>query len=248
MCSLYFILFLLFCYLTLGISEYSELEAEEMVPVCLTGHPGAGPVSKRNEDPPRFRLSAFGKHFTLYLSPDARFLSQGLKVYHIGANDASEGTQTRVPGMPAGEPVPARHSRAGNKSDMKRTEDEDLRGCFYTGTVDRQGDSVVSVSVCDGILGWFISRGGEYHIEPKRAGDGTGRSATDRPHIIRRVSRNLSTTDVTDVSVHGRKDGPGDGESVRRRRFVSLPRFIETLVVADFSMWTFYKERTEASG
>ncbi|XP_062872668.1 A disintegrin and metalloproteinase with thrombospondin motifs 8 [Trichomycterus rosablanca] len=244
MSSLYFIVVLAFCFFTVSVSEW--FEAEEIVPICLTGRSG-GRVSKRSEDPPSFRLTAFGRNFTLNLNPDTRFLSPTLKVYHIRAQDASDALHPRSSSQ---RQVSVRDPTDGHRSVIKSTEDEDLRGCFYTGTVDFQEDSVVSVSLCHGILGSFILDGREYRIEPQRSGTGTNHSATDRPHIIKRTFRHVPSTDgilgpVDDASVHEGENSPINKESFRHRRFVSAPRFIETLVVADFSMWSFYRDQTK---
>uniref|UniRef100_A0A8B9HG51 A disintegrin and metalloproteinase with thrombospondin motifs 1 n=1 Tax=Astyanax mexicanus TaxID=7994 RepID=A0A8B9HG51_ASTMX len=162
----------------------------------------------------------------------------------------------------------------------------ELRGCFFTGTVDSSPDSLVAVSLCHGMLGSFIWQGEEFQIEPKRFGSG---SSTDQLHLLRR--RNFTRTllglkssfgpvdddghystpcpvtegkegtmkestedsletlrDDTDTEVTDSDGQHGtvidrklnEGTSSRHRRFVSVPRFVETLVVADASMYRFY--------
>uniref|UniRef100_A0A4W4E7V1 Peptidase M12B domain-containing protein n=1 Tax=Electrophorus electricus TaxID=8005 RepID=A0A4W4E7V1_ELEEL len=185
-------------------------EAEEIVPVRLTG---AGTKSGKHS---RFRLTAFGRDFTLNLTPDNSFISPTLKVYRIKTDE----------------------------------DDVELRGCFFTGTVDFRKDSVVAVSLCHGIWGSFILDGEEYQIEPRHFGSEINESSIEQLHLIKR-KRNKKTFMETSPSFGRTEDGPYLGPSVinealvsqmspRRRRFVSAPRFIETLVVADASMLRFY--------
>uniref|UniRef100_A0A3Q3XGH4 Peptidase M12B domain-containing protein n=1 Tax=Mola mola TaxID=94237 RepID=A0A3Q3XGH4_MOLML len=114
---------------------------------------------------------------------------------------------------------------------INRTEEseEQLSGCFYSGSVDEDQHSVVSVSLCSGIFGCFIT--------------------TEQLHVIRRrtFARSHRVPLLFDQAAAERNDGErfthGDGDARRerrRRRFVSAPRFIETLVVADKSMAHFY--------
>ncbi|XP_072548323.1 A disintegrin and metalloproteinase with thrombospondin motifs 8 [Salminus brasiliensis] len=293
---------------------------EEVVPVRLNG---GGRVSKRSEEHPRFSLTAFGRTFTLSLNPDSSFISPDMKLYRIKAVDlsasgASEGRE-RVRRQVAGG-IFTRPHRAVNTS---RESGEELRGCFFTGTVDSSPDSVVAVSLCHGMLGSFVSGGEEFQIEPERFGSG---SSTEQLHIIRRrnftktllgaksssgqaedghytapcpVKEEREATGGAEES-QGRLSGVGGVEgtltdrmggregtfrestetshgalrenmggrqvtrgvegtltedsldigtgierkvsdgTTRRRRFVSAPRFIETLVVADASMSRFY--------
>uniref|UniRef100_A0A8C6ZF22 ADAM metallopeptidase with thrombospondin type 1 motif 15 n=1 Tax=Nothoprocta perdicaria TaxID=30464 RepID=A0A8C6ZF22_NOTPE len=88
-----------------------------------------------------------------------------------------------------------------------------LRHCFYSGTVNGDGDSFAALSLCGGLRGAFGYRGAEYVISPlrRRAGAAASRCAVEA--------------------------GPAGG---RAKRFVSVPRYVETLVVADESMAKFH--------
>uniref|UniRef100_H3DA48 ADAM metallopeptidase with thrombospondin type 1 motif 8 n=1 Tax=Tetraodon nigroviridis TaxID=99883 RepID=H3DA48_TETNG len=132
-------------------------------------------------------MSAFGRNMTLNLVPDTSFLAPTFSVQRIRASGAAA--------------APNRSSELG----------EQLRACFYSGTVDAEADSLVAVSLCSGISGSFTTGGTEYLIRPQ-------------PHVL------------------SRRTGPG---SLRFRRFVSAPRFIETLVVADASMAYFYGDEIQ---
>lgn len=213
-------------------------ETEEIVPVRLTGRTGRR-VAKRSEDNPSFILTAFGRNFTLNLQPDTSFISPLMTVYHIRARNLSA-------------VVPERQVSVSDLTDVYTSENEtagsELQRCFFTGTVDSSDDSVVSVSLCHGIVGSFISDGDEYRIKPKRVGMGMNESATDRPHIITRqqLSKTLARIESGSSTMSGEHSNFSSGFS-RRRRFVSVPRYIETLVVADASVSSFYGEDAKAS-
>ncbi|KAI4905184.1 hypothetical protein NFI96_013898 [Prochilodus magdalenae] len=294
--------------IVLRTSVSQQVELEETLPVRLNG----GRVSKRSEEHPRFRLSAFGRNFTLNLNPDSSFISPTMKIYRITARHLS------APGVERVKRQVTNTSHFTNPLGAVNTTREsgaDLRGCFFTGTVDFSADSVVAVSLCHGMLGSFISGGEEFQIEPKRF---DSERSTQQLHVIRR--RNITETllgarrSFDPAEDAGRDRGPcsagedregrirqsaeesqaafGDdavresaeesqaafGEDAvresaeesqaaftdstvsedtesthgpprerttgnvtpRHRRFVSAPRFIETLVVADASMSRFH--------
>uniref|UniRef100_A0A673LNX7 ADAM metallopeptidase with thrombospondin type 1 motif, 15b n=1 Tax=Sinocyclocheilus rhinocerous TaxID=307959 RepID=A0A673LNX7_9TELE len=182
-----------------------SFETEETVPVRLTGRT-AGRVAKRSEEQPSFRLTAFGRNFTLNLIPDSTFISKLTDLYKT-LNQTEE------------------------------TGAELLKGCFYTGVVDSNADSIVSVSLCHGILGSFITDSKEYLIEPKLFGLGTSGKLTEQLHVIKR--RRFTKSPQVSEPLSDIRDDDQNLMS-RRRRFVSTPRFIETLVVGDASLTHFY--------
>uniref|UniRef100_A0AAR2L7V3 Peptidase M12B domain-containing protein n=1 Tax=Pygocentrus nattereri TaxID=42514 RepID=A0AAR2L7V3_PYGNA len=117
---------------------------------------------------------------------------------------------------------------------------EELRGCFYSGTVNGDLDSMVAVSLCRGIRGTFVTRGDEYFIQPTASG-----GTFSQPHVVKRRvvassretwKRDLDQAQDDDRFLTGERD---DGKR-REKRFVSSARYIETLVVADYSMTRFY--------
>uniref|UniRef100_A0A8B9HDL3 A disintegrin and metalloproteinase with thrombospondin motifs 1 n=1 Tax=Astyanax mexicanus TaxID=7994 RepID=A0A8B9HDL3_ASTMX len=191
-------------------------EVEEVVPVRLNG---GGRVSKRSEEHPRFSLTAFGRTFSLSLNPADSFISPDMKVYRIRAVDLPE----------------------SGASEGRQESGTELRGCFFTGTVDSSPDSLVAVSLCHGMLGSFIWQGEEFQIEPKRFGSG---SSTDQLHLLRRRNFTRTLLGLKKDSLETLRDDTDtevtDRTSSRHRRFVSVPRFVETLVVADASMYRFY--------
>lgn len=201
-------LVLLLCVMDAALCD--PFESEDVLPVCTRTGTG-GRLRKRSEERPGFLLRAFGKDMTLDLVPDSSFLAPSFSIQRLRA------------------------SGAAGSSSPNRTEEspEQLRGCFYSGTVDGERDSLVSVSLCSGIHGSFITGGAEYLIEPKARG-GPWPDPAGQLHVIKRRAFSGS------LRVPIRLDRAGTAPEPRRRRFVSSPRFIETLVVADPSMTHFY--------
>uniref|UniRef100_A0A6Q2ZL87 Peptidase M12B domain-containing protein n=1 Tax=Esox lucius TaxID=8010 RepID=A0A6Q2ZL87_ESOLU len=214
-------MYLKWCFLALCVIEASlseSFESEDIVPVKINGRSN-GRFWKRSEELPSFRLSAFGRDFILNLIPDNQFLSPTLMIQRIKIINTTE---------------------------------KDLRSCFYSGTVDSNHDSVVSVSLCYGILGLFVTDGDEYLIEPKGFGSGK-RISTEQLHVIKRRpprERRHGThavfdqlhdqTQVKADEISFMHEGNDTQRLLRGKRFVSAPRFIETLVVADASMTHFH--------
>lgn len=220
----------------------NPFESEDIVPVRINGRT-SGRFWKRSEEQPKFILNAFGKDMTLNLIPDTSFISptfsiQRIKARDVGAVRSALGAQ-QVTGV---------------QKFMNLTEESEgqLRSCFYSGTVDHDQHSVVSVSLCSGIFGSFITEGKEYLIQPKLSG-GLGPESTEQLHVIKRriFTKRHGVPLLFDHAAEETRAEKHDGESFthsdsdaqrepRRRRFVSAPRFIETLVVADSSMTHFY--------
>lgn len=220
----------------------TPLESEDVVPVRINGRV-SGRFWKRSEEQPRFLLRAFGKDLTLNLIPDTSFIAPSFTIQRIRARDV--GALRRAPGA---QPV------ADLQNVMNQTEESEgqLRSCFYSGNVDHDQNSVVSVSLCSGIFGSFITEGKEYLIEPKLRGS-QGPDSAELLHVIKRrtFTKSLGVPLLFDQAAAESRAEKHIGESFtrgdsdaqrepRRRRFVSAPRFIETLVVADSTMTHFY--------
>ncbi|XP_076867970.1 A disintegrin and metalloproteinase with thrombospondin motifs 8 [Brachyhypopomus gauderio] len=211
-----------------------SIESEETVPVKLSWRNRFWSRVERQT----FRITAFGQVFTLDLIPDNSFVAPTLNIQRIKANNLSailNGPQTEnIPKIV----VDSRESG------------EDLRYCFYKGTVNSDKESVVSVSLCRGIQGTFLTQGDEYFIQPVTS-DKNGRSFSQMHVIKRRVFTRNELTSKTKFD-HMTNDNhlvadsipwsreARDGNQRRERRFVSSTRYIETLVVADASMTRFY--------
>lgn len=178
-----------------------------------------------------FRLSAFKDELYLHLTRDSSFLAAG----------------DLLPGADAAPPSPSNGSA-------------DLRECFYSGDVNADPDSFAAVSLCRGVQGGFSYGGMEYFITASEDASADG-SSWNRTHVIRRRRRSggnsTSRCGVTpdanyNVSLEKYKHmrdlesgGGGFEETVlkslgRSKRFASIPRFVEVLVVADESMAKFH--------
>lgn len=183
-----------------------------------------------------FQLSAFKQEFYLHLTPDSSFLAPGT--------------------LP-----PESGSLASNAS-----ETADLRECFYSGDVNADPDSFAALSLCKGLHGGFLYNDMEYFISQGRTEDAAAasgyRNSFDRTHIIRRRRRAAhsggnftsrcgvtpdtgSTISLQKYKYMNELDNDGLTETVlktlgRSKRFASIPRFVEVLVVADESMATFH--------
>ncbi|MGH0182379.1 UNVERIFIED_CONTAM: hypothetical protein FKN15_009223 [Acipenser sinensis] len=228
-------LFALFFLFSITLALSGELfESEEVKPVLMSSR-NRGRFWKRSEDLPTFRLSAFGRDFVLHLVPDDSFLAPEFKIQRITA----------------------KHSHPSDiLTSVNETEGAEayLRRCFYSGTVDSNQDSVVAVSLCQGIQGSFLSDGDEYLIEPKATGN--GKKSTTQLHLIkRRAFTNTSTGSKITFDEMGEGSSQADSSESglspevldahshsRHKRFVSEARFVETLLVADSSMARFYGE------
>ncbi|XP_028321569.1 A disintegrin and metalloproteinase with thrombospondin motifs 8-like [Gouania willdenowi] len=206
------------CLWAVNAARSAPSESQDVVPVRVRTRT-SGRFWKRSEEQQMFIISAFGKHMTLSLAPDTGFMAPSFTVERVRS------------GAP---PVTVPHGH-------------DLRNCFYSGNVDQDPDSVVAVSLCSGIFGSFILEGNEFLIRPKAPGLGSD-SALEQPHVLLRrnhpvplrfdhpqVIHDRPEPRVMDNFTHGHRDA-----QQRRKRFVSAPRFIETLVVADTSMTYYY--------
>ncbi|KAG4076388.1 hypothetical protein HA402_005831 [Bradysia odoriphaga] len=84
--------------------------------------------SSRIWDPhPQYLIDAFGLHLHLLLYQDGNFIPNDMKIIHMGKNET-----------------------------IHKTEDKDierLQGCFYRGHVRGDDHSVVTVSLCEGMVG-----------------------------------------------------------------------------------------------
>lgn len=175
-----------------------------------------------------FQIRAFGQDFVLDLHTDSSFLAPTLSTL----------------GMPSG---------------PERT---DLRRCFYAGTVNSDPLSYAALSLCDGLRGAFGYDGWEYFVSPasdESVAAGARRSAESAHLLQRRANAELGANGTTRCGVDGgptpdvarslekfkraQEVNAGDKSTAQRnrlKRFASVPRYVETLVVADESMANFH--------
>uniref|UniRef100_A0A8C5D8N8 Peptidase M12B domain-containing protein n=1 Tax=Gouania willdenowi TaxID=441366 RepID=A0A8C5D8N8_GOUWI len=171
-----------------------------------------------------YRISAFGQSYHLNLTQDSGFLAPLYTVTILG--------------------VP----RGDNITDF-------LRHCFYKGHVNAHAEHSAVISLCAGLLGTFRSPEGEYFVEPLHSYQGEHyEEEHTKPHIVyRKTAPKKNTTGETsacDTSgmanvsqctelehVMSSKASNGDsGPHRRSKRFLSYPRFVEVMLVADSKM------------
>lgn len=175
-----------------------------------------------SSEPPRgrqavvFQFSAFGEDFYLHLSPDAHFIAPAFAAHYLGVTPGSV------------RPLPG------------------LRHCFYSGDVNADRESFAALSLCGGLRGAFGYRGVEYIISPLAGGAAGGAHRLQRRNPGRPVEAGASRCAVGSGLTPGvlqaldKYRGRGGGKGGRAKRFASVPRYVETLVVADESMVKFH--------
>ncbi|KAK9395054.1 A disintegrin and metalloproteinase with thrombospondin motifs 8 [Crotalus adamanteus] len=167
-----------------------------------------------------FSITAFGKVLLLQLEPDASFLAPGLKIQHVGLKIQHVGRRESIGFLTEKE---------------EEEEDVKLRRCFYSGTVNAQPDSLVAVSLCQGIHGSFFVDGDKYVIQPQNRGS---KDPLMQVHQIQK--RSWSKEAAKDMRGGEAQLEPNSTTLHRAKRFTSQARYVETLLVADTSMVQFY--------
>ncbi|XP_029528601.1 A disintegrin and metalloproteinase with thrombospondin motifs 15-like [Oncorhynchus nerka] len=184
-----------------------------------------------------FKITAFRQECYLNLSPDSTFIAPDITP-HSGSLASTSSATT------------------------------DLNHCFYSGDVNADHESYAALSLCKGLQGAFSYQGMEYFINPlgnERTGGGYTVNTERRTHVIRRRGRDRDSSGNTTTNRCGVEPGltqnlPGSFEKYKRmkglemdsltetvlkslgrsKRFASIPRFVEVLVVADESMAKFH--------
>uniref|UniRef100_A0A8C5EKC8 A disintegrin and metalloproteinase with thrombospondin motifs 15-like n=1 Tax=Gouania willdenowi TaxID=441366 RepID=A0A8C5EKC8_GOUWI len=116
-----------------------------------------------------------------------------------------------------------------------------LSHCFYSGYVNGDRLSYAALSLCGGggARGAFGYRGWEYFLSP------AGNDSSERAHVLRRrTGVDLGSSPRCAVSDAGFRPPPSLEKYQRLggrvKRFASVPRHVETLLVADASMMEFH--------
>ncbi|XP_069463280.1 A disintegrin and metalloproteinase with thrombospondin motifs 4 [Ambystoma mexicanum] len=171
-----------------------------------------------------FRFQAFGLDLLLDLERDPSFLSEDLTVQYLGRK-----------GQPA----------AVGLADT---------GSYYTGLVNADPESVAAINYNGAsLLGVLQYHGEEYHIQPLEGGSQNSVEGVGAHRVRRKVPDkdhgpmcNVNTPVSVRAAGSGKEteaeDHPGHLTATpkRSKRFSSVPRYVETLVVADESMATFH--------
>uniref|UniRef100_A0A665U9L4 ADAM metallopeptidase with thrombospondin type 1 motif, 9 n=1 Tax=Echeneis naucrates TaxID=173247 RepID=A0A665U9L4_ECHNA len=178
-----------------------------------------------------YRISAFGQNYHLNLTLDSGFIAPFYTVTILG--------------VPRGDNVT---DFATDGAVEEEEEDTELRHCFYKGHVNAQAEHAAVISLCSGLLGTFRSPEGEYFVEPLHSYQGEHyEEEHTKPHIVYRKNVESLTSDLASnvllrsesgsVSARPSNDSSGDsGPHRRSKRFLSYPRFVEVMLVADSKM------------
>ncbi|OWK60123.1 A disintegrin and metalloproteinase with thrombospondin motifs 1 [Lonchura striata] len=117
--------------------------------------------------------------------------------------------------------------------------EDDLSRCFYSGTVNRDPGSAAALSLCAGLRGAFSLRGRQYLIQPA-----PGTAHRHGPHLLRLRgaprAAPAARCAVAEAGAGAEAPEPAETRSRRKKRFVSSPRYVETMLVADQSMAEFH--------
>nr|XP_033775017.1 A disintegrin and metalloproteinase with thrombospondin motifs 15 [Geotrypetes seraphini] len=186
-----------------------------------------------------FQIKAFQEDFYLNLIPDAQFIAPAFAMHYPGIF-----------------PKPA-------------ARDDNLRHCFYSGDVNSDRESFAALSLCGGLRGSFGYQGEEYFISPLKNSTGAKVFRNRQgAHLLQRRKALFQAADTTSRCGVGSGLNPGvlaalekyKGSSSqanrakkqlndtrlkakgRAKRFASIPRYVETLLVADESMVKFHGE------
>ncbi|XP_053163301.1 A disintegrin and metalloproteinase with thrombospondin motifs 1 [Hemicordylus capensis] len=221
---------LLLCLAAEGSPRLQEEQQQQLVvPVSLDSAEYQQPAAGGR----LYRLDAFGERISLELQPDSSFLAPDLTLQYVGSRP------------PRGE----KEAEEASEQPVGAA----LAGCFYSGTVNGDPASAAALSLCGGIRGAFYLRGAEYLIQPANISRSQG---GEQLHVLRRRLRKhlhqgggvkCGVTDSTFPSAaEGQQLPPPEhvhrsgNRSMRKKRFVSSPRYVETLLVADQSMAEFH--------
>ncbi|XP_070798738.1 A disintegrin and metalloproteinase with thrombospondin motifs 1 [Pituophis catenifer annectens] len=184
-----------------------------------------------------YRLDAFGERFSLELKPDDSFLAPALTFQYVGSRPQGRREEEEA------------HQALG----------ANLASCFYSGTVNGDPASAAALSLCGGIRGAFYLRGSEYLIQPANVSQAPG-GEQPQLHLLSRSRRSpvprgsgtkceVPDSSETSASKGRRHRGEkqqadyatrAENRHIRKKRFVSSPRYVETLLVADQSMAEFH--------
>uniref|UniRef100_A0A3B5QY86 ADAM metallopeptidase with thrombospondin type 1 motif 20 n=1 Tax=Xiphophorus maculatus TaxID=8083 RepID=A0A3B5QY86_XIPMA len=171
-----------------------------------------------------YRIDAFGERFHLDLSADSSFIAPSYTVTHLGAE------------------------RSGD-ADSHFHDPGDMRHCFFRGHVNAKSEHPAVFSLCTGLVGTFTTQHAEYFLEPLLNVSGAEyEEEHNKPHLVYRHERRRNTSHpdepcavkLATINQH-HIDGNGtrrDGTTtpLRRKRFLSYPRYVELMVTADAKM------------
>uniref|UniRef100_A0A8C3NAR5 Peptidase M12B domain-containing protein n=3 Tax=Passeriformes TaxID=9126 RepID=A0A8C3NAR5_GEOPR len=200
---------------------------------------------RRRSTSAHYRLSAFGQQFLFNLTASSAFIAPLFTVSLLGEPAAD---QRRL---------------------YAEAADADVKHCFYRGHVNARPRLTAVISLCSGMLGTFKSDDGDYFVEPLLSlEEQEYEEEHNKPHLVYRHrtpptnssgdwqtcntpgTHFLTASDdlilgsaiLNSFSGDSNKTGTiGERKSHKRtKRFLSYPRFVEVMVVADSRMVAYH--------
>uniref|UniRef100_A0A8C1Z6Z7 ADAM metallopeptidase with thrombospondin type 1 motif, 9 n=1 Tax=Cyprinus carpio TaxID=7962 RepID=A0A8C1Z6Z7_CYPCA len=164
-----------------------------------------------------YQISAFGQDYYLNLTLESGFIAPVYTVTILGA------------------------SSEGNNSEEGEEEDSEYQHCFYKGHVNAGQEHNAVISLCSGLLGTFRSPEGEFFVEPLHSYNGQHYEEEHiKPHVVYRkdtLNSRLFSAAIPSENKHNFTNESSDSKPRwRSKRFLSYPRFVEVMVVADSKM------------
>uniref|UniRef100_A0A8B9M1H9 ADAM metallopeptidase with thrombospondin type 1 motif 9 n=1 Tax=Accipiter nisus TaxID=211598 RepID=A0A8B9M1H9_9AVES len=174
-----------------------------------------------------YRLSAFGQQFLFNLTASSAFIAPLFTVSLLGEPTAD---QRRL---------------------YAEAADADVKHCFYRGHVNARPRHTAVISLCSGMLGTFKSDDGDYFVEPLLSlEEQEFEEEHNKPHLVYRHRTSLlsdvemlkHSLEVNSFSADSNKTGNISEKKSHKRtkRFLSYPRFVEVMVVADSRMVAYH--------
>uniref|UniRef100_A0A8C4V0K3 ADAM metallopeptidase with thrombospondin type 1 motif 9 n=1 Tax=Falco tinnunculus TaxID=100819 RepID=A0A8C4V0K3_FALTI len=171
-----------------------------------------------------YRLSAFGQQFLFNLTASSAFIAPLFTVSLLGEPAAD---QRRL---------------------YAEAADADVKHCFYRGHVNARPRHTAVISLCSGMLGTFKSDDGDYFVEPLLSlEEQEYEEEHNKPHLVyrHRTPPTNSSGDrqtLNSLSADSNKTGSVSEKKSHKRtkRFLSYPRFVEVMVVADSRMVAYH--------
>lgn len=217
-------------------------EDEELVLPSLERAPGHDSTTTR------LRLDAFGQQLHLKLQPDSGFLAPGFTLQTVGRSPGSEAQHLD----PTGDLAHCFYSGTVNGdpgSAAALSLCEGVRGAFYLQGEEffiQPAPGVATERLAPAVPEEESSARPQFHIlRRRRRGSGGAKcgvmddetlpTSDSRPES-QNTRNQWPVRDPTPQDA-GKPSGPG---SIRKKRFVSSPRYVETMLVADQSMADFH--------
>ncbi|XP_078522658.1 zinc metalloproteinase-disintegrin-like VMP-III isoform X2 [Lissotriton helveticus] len=117
-----------------------------------------------------------------------------------------------------------------------------LDHCYYHGYVRNDSDSEASISLCNGVRGYFTTQRQPYHIEPLTITEGAA-------HAVYKYESLESTAKICGVTNDTWLRVPSETfrlwTEIQKQDFLKAKKYVEFLMVTDTSLFKKYDQKTE---